>query len=491
MQEADAFRIGSAALVPPKAFISYSWTSPGHQEQVRLWAERLLNDGIEVIVDVFDLKEGHDKYFFMERMVVDPEITHVLVFSDRAYAEKADARKAGVGTESQIISSEIYAKVDQSKFIPIVCEFLDDSDPCLPVFLKSRIWIDFSSQEAANENWEKLVRLLYGKPLNQKPSIGKPPAYITADASIPASPAIGKFATFKQALLSNSRGLNLYRQEFLSSCLEFANTITADIDPGSAASGEKIVEYCGLLRNVRNQIVDWVLIESTTSASQEFADSLLKLLEDLLELKARRSLTSNWSELRFEAQAIFVYETFLYVVAALLKRNSYSILYDVFTSHYLRPKSERFSGGNFDNFGCFAAYSERLQSTLAPVGQKLYSPTGELLKRQADRADLPFQSIIEADLLAMLSAFLSSDVRWFAQTLYYDSQGDFPFFVRATQHRHFLKLAMVVGISDADALREKARAGYDRLGVNQLPGFALLSRSLWECMNMNKLDSLR
>jgi hypothetical protein len=149
------------------------------------------------------------------------------------------------------------------------------------------------------------------------------------------------------------------------------------------------------------------------------------------------------------------------------------------------------SAQNFDKFGYFEAYSERLQSTLAPVGKKLYSPAGELLKRQADRADLPFHSIIEADLLAMLSALLSSDVRWFAQTLYYDSEGNFPFFVRATQHRHFLKLATVVGISDADALRERARAGYDRLGVNQWPGFALRNRSMWECMNMSKLDSLK
>ncbi len=104
---------------------------------------------------------------------------------------------------------------------------------------------------------------------------------------MPASPAIGKFATFKQALLSNSRGLNLYRQEFLSSCLDYANTITGDIEPGSATFGEAIVQYCGLLRNVRNQIVDWVLLEGSTSASQEFADSLPKLLEELLELLIR------------------------------------------------------------------------------------------------------------------------------------------------------------------------------------------------------------
>src|ERR1039457_7064826 len=123
----------------PKVFISYSWTSPGHQERVRQWAERLVQDGIDVVLDVYDLKEGHDKYSFMERMVTDPNVTHVLVVCDKAYSEKADAKKAGVGTESQIISREVYEKVEQSKLIPVVCEFVD-GEPTLPTFFKSRIW---------------------------------------------------------------------------------------------------------------------------------------------------------------------------------------------------------------------------------------------------------------------------------------------------------------------------------------------------------------
>ena len=99
--------------MPPKIFISYSWSNPQHQEVVRLWAEQLLADGIDVIIDIFDLKEGHDKYAFMEKMVSDQSVTHVLVICDKEYAEKADNRKAGVGTETQIISSSIYEKVDQ------------------------------------------------------------------------------------------------------------------------------------------------------------------------------------------------------------------------------------------------------------------------------------------------------------------------------------------------------------------------------------------
>ncbi len=97
----------------PKVFISYSWSSPGHQDQIRQWAEQLVNDGVDVVLDIWDLKEGDDKFAFMEKMVTDSSVTHVLVFSDSEYASKADARRAGVGTESQIISSEVYSKVQQ------------------------------------------------------------------------------------------------------------------------------------------------------------------------------------------------------------------------------------------------------------------------------------------------------------------------------------------------------------------------------------------
>ncbi len=80
-----------------------------------------------------DLKEGHDKYAFMEQMVTDPNVSKVLIVSDKSYAEKADSRKGGVGIESQIISDEIYRKVVQEKFVPIVTQY-DDDGPCLPVF---------------------------------------------------------------------------------------------------------------------------------------------------------------------------------------------------------------------------------------------------------------------------------------------------------------------------------------------------------------------
>jgi hypothetical protein len=38
----------------------------------------LMGDGVNVILDVWDLKNGQDKYVFMEQMVEDSEIKKVL-----------------------------------------------------------------------------------------------------------------------------------------------------------------------------------------------------------------------------------------------------------------------------------------------------------------------------------------------------------------------------------------------------------------------------
>ena len=48
----------------PKVFISYSWSSPGHQAMVKQWAEQFVADGVDVVLDIYDLKEGHDKFAF-------------------------------------------------------------------------------------------------------------------------------------------------------------------------------------------------------------------------------------------------------------------------------------------------------------------------------------------------------------------------------------------------------------------------------------------
>lgn len=475
----------------PKVFISYSWSSQQHQELVLHWAEQLMADGVDVVLDIFDLKEGQDKFAFMERMVTDPSVTHVLVVCDRQYAEKADTRRSGVGTESQIISKEVYEKVEQSKFIPIVCEFFNDSEPYLPTFLKSRIWIDFSSPEAANENWERLIRLLFGKPLHEKPKFGKPPAYISDSAGTPSSPAISKFNSLRQAILQGKKGLSLYRRDFLDACIEYADALRVRERPNVESLGEKVLEDCAKLKLVRNHVVDWILLESEAAPSNEFTETLLQFLERLRELKSRPPEVNSWNDAWFEAHALFVYETFLYIVASLLKTGSYEALHEIFTSHYLLPEADRYGDQPFETFDAFYGYSETLQSVLSPKGQQLYSPEAELIKRQADREDIPFKAVIEAELLTLMMTFLTPNTRWYPGTLHYASYSrEFPFFLRATQHKHFKKLATITGIDDVEKLRAAVKEGQERLEVGRWHNFRF-GGNFWSSKNMDKLNSIK
>jgi hypothetical protein len=144
----------------------------------------------------------------------------------------------------------------------------------------------------------------------------------------------------------------------------------------------------------------------------------------------------------------------------------------------------------FDTFHAFYGYSNTLQAVLAPEGKKLHSPAAELIKRQADRQDLPLSAVVEAELLVLMMAFILPDGSWYPQTLHYASRGRaFPFFLRAAQHRSFLKLATVTGIDDADELRAAVKEGHAKLQVDRWMDF-WMDRSFSSSMNLDALDTL-
>lgn len=473
----------------PKVFISYCWSSPAHKTQVREWADLLLGDGVEVVLDEYDLKEGHDKYAFMERMVNDPTVTHVLVICDKKYTEKADARIAGVGTESQIISQEVYEKAEQSKFIPIVADFDEQGQPFLPVYLKNRIWIDFSTLEKVNENWEHLIRTLYGKPAFEKPKLGSTPLFITETSNNPTIHAVAKLNILKQAVLQGKNSVPIYRQEFLDSCLEYANELQKRERPNITSLPERILEDNKKLINLRNLVLEWVLLEGSIANLQDFSKMLIGLLEKFLELQSRSTEAQYWSDTWVEAAALFLYETFLYIVAALMKKERFEVLHEIFAYQYLLPENMRYSEDPFSNFKIFYAHSDKLQKVLAPEGKTLYSPAAELIKRNADRQEIPFKLIIEAELLVLLMACITPKGHWYPQTYHYSTYNrNFEFFLRASQHQGYNKLAIITGIADVNIFKEKFSEGWNRIGIGNSQ-VNIMMRPISIALNIENFDT--
>lgn len=162
----------------PKVFISYAWASKAYEAKVLAFASKLVSDGIDVVIDKWDMSEGNDTFSFMERSVTDSTITNVLMLIDPVYTKKADAHTGGVGTETQIISAKVYQEVDQNKFIPIIFERGENGEVCKPTYLQGRLHFDLSSEEEYDETYHRLVKTLFGEEVFAKPKLGKKPAWV-------------------------------------------------------------------------------------------------------------------------------------------------------------------------------------------------------------------------------------------------------------------------------------------------------------------------
>jgi len=76
------------------------------------------------------------------------------------------------------MSGEIYAKSEQTKFIPLIFEADDNGVAHTPVFVHNRIYLDFKGEHVNEDNYEQLIRNIFNKPARKKPPLGIPPSYL-------------------------------------------------------------------------------------------------------------------------------------------------------------------------------------------------------------------------------------------------------------------------------------------------------------------------
>lgn len=160
----------------PKLFISYSWEPEENKSWVKELATKLIEDGVDVILDQWDLKEGHNEFEFMQSMVSDDSISKVLLVLNKSYQEKADSYMGGVGKEAQVISPALFKSTRQSKYAAVVNERDSTGEGFVPVFYKGRIYFDMSDAKSYARDYQKLLEWAFDKePENSKPPLGTPP----------------------------------------------------------------------------------------------------------------------------------------------------------------------------------------------------------------------------------------------------------------------------------------------------------------------------
>jgi hypothetical protein len=155
----------------PKVFISYSHDSPEHKRWVSEIAARLRHNGIDAILDQWDLGPGDDITLFMESGLRDSD--RVLVICTDTYVSKANAGEGGVGYERMIVTAHLIRNLGTNKFIPVIRQASGEEKT--PTFLATRMYIDLRDESQFETEFEKLLHELHQEPTMQKPPLGKSP----------------------------------------------------------------------------------------------------------------------------------------------------------------------------------------------------------------------------------------------------------------------------------------------------------------------------
>ena len=396
----------------PKVFVSYSWAI---QERVREFVNRLFENGIDVIVDFYDLKPGQDKYSFMERSVSDKTIDKVLIICDKTYCDKADQRAGGVGDETVIITPQVYGNCSQEKFIPVVFECDENGKEYLPSYIKSRIFINLSNENYEDE-YEKLLRLLYNQPLYQKPELGSKPHWL--DSSDNQYVKIHKLLIQIQYSKETegdkiSQLLSQIKDELVLEAQKY------QIPFDSASDEAKIIATINSTLDFRNAFVELCvgLLRKGISMHSFFTSMFEQMNCELYTIPERKFCKNEFVVFHY-----ILWEFFILATAILLHFEKYSDLRELILHTYFVKDCYRFRDVNGDNYvniqKNISLLTEAIERTRS--SKRKLSLVADILNSRGDSNILKKEEIINADIVLYQLSRIHFNNIWEPITYVYD-----------------------------------------------------------------------
>lgn len=433
-----------------KVFISYSWSSSDHEEWVVQLAERLVDDGIDVVLDKWELKEGDDKYVFMESMVNSKEIDKVLIILDQSYSDKANDRKGGVGTETLIISPKVYGQVKQQKFIPIVRGLDENSRAYIPTYLQGRIYIDLSERINFEVEYEKLLRAILQRPSYRKPKLGTPPSYL-----FESSPFTSKTSLILR-MLENPVNQSTQRVETIFK--DFINAYFSDLDEleikltriNNIEFGKAICEAVRQHQLLRDNVVAFFdkLLKINLIINE---DLIIEYLENLHSY--HRKIDSSYV-CDNDHYKMIIHELFLYLIALALKHKKYKVLEALLNDSFYVYSQKEYATSN-STFVEFHFNIKSIDDYYNNLHSKNYhSCHAEFIVKNVN-ARVSKNYLLSADLLCHYIALLNEE-QWFPITYIYIEYGQrLEIIHKLSSKKHFEKVKGLFNVSTSDELKAK------------------------------------
>jgi tetratricopeptide (TPR) repeat protein len=268
---------------PPKVLISYSHDSPEHADRVRELSDRLRADGIDCILDQYEVSPPEGWANWMDRQIRDADFVLMIcteTYHRRVIGEEKPGIGHGVRWEALVSYQHIYnAGTVNEKFIPVLLE--SGKFEHIPTPLQG-VTHYLAYKE---DGYEDLYRRLTNQPEHVKPALGKMRKLPPVAKMQPLEPKQRK-QDFFAAPLMNLPLMNLPfernpyftgRDEILKD-LRSAFTKSSATTPTQAISGlgglgktQTAIEYAYRHRNDYTSVF-WVRADSSLALSTGFVE---------------------------------------------------------------------------------------------------------------------------------------------------------------------------------------------------------------------------
>lgn len=442
----------------PKLFISYSWTSPEHETWVEELAQELAAAGVHVILDKWDLREGQESAAFMEQMVSDPTVGKVVLLCDKMYADKANSRTGGVGTEAQIISAEIYQATSNTKFVAVVREYDEHGKACVPKYYSSRIYIDLSESPRYASEFDRLIRWAHDQPLHVRPPTGKKPSYlerenkaatlVTSAEHRRAVDAIRNDRTYADAAIGDylkilADGIEQFR---------IPKPYSAEFDDLIIRNIEDFIPY-------RNEAIELLTTIGRYRDTTDTRRHVQRFFERLLPYQERPQSVTQWNDSDFDNFRFIVHELFLYGVTAFIKEEKFEFAASILRTPFYMPGRSDYGRDVTVGFGAFHTHAAIFDHRNNRLSLGRTSLRADLLEQRCHSSGFTMQELMQTDFLLFLrDNIVRSDqsFTWYPETLLYVGRhsGPFEIFARSRSQQYFESVKTLLNVDTKTHLGE-------------------------------------
>jgi hypothetical protein len=439
----------------PKLFISYSWSGPDHEAWVLRLAEDLTSQGVQVVLDKWDLQPGHDANAFMESMVTDAEVTKVLLICDRKYVEKSNSRSGGAGTEAQIITPSLYAKKAQDKFVAVIAERDDEGKPFIPAYYGSRIYIDLTDPSTYSAEFDRLLRWIWDQPLHIRPERGEKPAFLTQSDAAPKIATAVEFRRAFDAVRSGTSNATALVSEYFSTLARGIEAFRFEIRQEDRGELDELaVKVIDAFLPYRNEAIELFSAIAQSGAPEPLLQAVHRFLEALLPYTDRPHQVHAWNDADFDHFRFIVHEIFLYAVAIFLRAERFdAAAYLLNTEYYWEKPFDHEQ--KMHTFAVFFTHLRLLRYRNQRLKLNRTSIHADMLIERNKRTGIDAKYLMAADLILFLRS-RQAGAFWWPETLLYAERhgGAFEMFARAKSLAYFDRLKGLLNVKGKAELEQ-------------------------------------